>query len=143
MSQNTSNTTSVKTVATETSSQVMQPTGKFGHLPNVCAVCGKPIVGGCVAGTVGSTCLKFYGKPSSYKPVKDNPSEDKGYIALSTLCRLAEQHGRTAGFVVRLTGGDKGNKCEIHSPIFQVYKYGSRKYLKAGAREELLKLLKE
>ena len=104
-----------------------------------CAKCGKPLLGG-KAGDIGHTCKVHLGKLNAYYKRLPKPPDNANYVTLSSLCRLAEQHGKTAYYMVKLTGGDGGTKPPINA-IWQVYVWQGRKYLTKEASAELQKLL--
>jgi hypothetical protein len=114
--------------------------GKWAGVEGKCSICGKP-----ANGPIGSTCKGHVGRVGKYyRQLTADPSGDPKYVPLSTLCRKAEEHGKSAGFVVKMTGGDAGT-TEPTAPIWQVYvwPHGNRvrKFLAAGAMDALIKLL--
>lgn len=117
---------------------------KFASIAGKCAVCGKPVILGG-AGDIGATCKNHMGKIGKfYKPMPKQANIEGEYCKLSTLCRLAEKAGKTAGYVVSMASGDGGTKPPA-AAVWQVYvlTHGSvvRKFLKLEARLELEKLL--
>jgi hypothetical protein len=115
-------------------------TGKFAGVEGKCAVCGKP-----ANHPLGSTCTAHLGKVGKYyKPAPTNPAGNPAYVPLSTLCATAQANGKSAGFVVRLTGGDAGTQPPA-APVWQVYTWQhgnrARKYLAVDAVAALAALL--
>lgn len=117
---------------------------KFAAISGKCAICGKPTPLN-VAGEIGATCKAHEGKIGKYyRQLPKNANLEGEYVKLSVLCRRAEQAGKTAGFVVGLTGKDGGTQPP-YNPIWQVYtlQHGTqvRKFLELEAKAELEKLL--
>ena len=130
-------------VQAHTASTQTTQTGKYSTIANVCAICGKPILGGCIAGTIGSTCTAHLGKVGQYyKPAPANVQSNTGFITLVQLCNHAQSLGLSRGFAVKLTGGDAGTK-PANAPVFTVFTIGKRKYVAAAALQALTALAKK
>jgi hypothetical protein len=130
----------ITALAVHTASAQTTTTGKYSAIANVCAVCGKPIVGGCVAGTVGSTCTQHLGKVGMYyKPAPANVQTNTSFITLVQLCNHAQSIGLSRGFAVKQTGGDAGCKPPT-SAVFTVFVFGKRKYVAQAALQALTAL---
>jgi hypothetical protein len=136
-------TSTQPTQAQHTASAQTTTTGKYSTLPNVCAICGKPILGGCIAGTIGSTCTAHIGKVGAfYKPAPATVATNPGFVTLVQLCNHAQTLGFSRGFAVKLTGGDAGTK-PASAPVFTVFTIGKRKYVASAALAALTALAKK
>ena len=121
---------------TKVQEQKKEVASKFGE--GRCKICGKPTY----KNEIGSTCTKHLGKVGLfYKPVVKDPKEDPAFVSVKQLCDRAEELGKSRGFAVALTGKDAGTEPPF-SPIFQVFVFGKRKYVKKEALKELEKQIK-